>query len=207
MWPGIAPLIHRRNDDQPAPDTTLPRRKARADRRAPRFQSVRPRRSAVVGQRRKQRLIIQNILRDDVRSAAPTGDDALRKRDRPACRRDLAPSVTAEDGVDHHRIAALIVESAAEERTAILGKRAIYNYRVALIDMQSSSHTSCCHIERKGTVRNRQIGTMTKESSPTVVCCFICIKFTAINSYDASLNTHSPAAAACNHITPKNAVF
>jgi hypothetical protein len=134
---------------------------------------VRPRRSAVVGQRRKQRLIIQNIFRDDVRSAAPPGDDAPGERDRPAGRRDLAPSVAAEDGVDHHGIAALIVESASEGSTAILRERTIYNNRVALIGMQPSSNTGCCSIGRKSTVRNRLIGFMTKKSATTVVRCCI----------------------------------
>ena len=116
---------------------------------------MRPRRSAVVGQRRQQRLVIQNIFRNDVRSAAPPGDDAPGERDRPAGRRDLAPSVSLENTVDHHRIAALIKESAAGGRTAILGERTIYNNRVALIGMQPSSNTGCCSIGRKSTVRNR----------------------------------------------------
>lgn len=165
MRPEITPLIDRRNDDQPAPDTTLPRRETRADHRTPRFQSMRPRRSAVLRQRRQQRLVIQNIFRNDVRSAAPPGDDAPGERDRPAGRRDLASSVSLKNAVNRHRIAALIVESAAGRYAAIAGERAIHDENVALLVMHRSPRTSCHRIGRKRAVREQQTALPVEERS------------------------------------------
>jgi len=168
---------------------------------------MRPRRSAVVAQRLKQRLAPQNPFRDDVRSAAPFGDDALRERDRPAVRRDRVLSVTAEDGVDDNGIAAFIEESAAEQHAAIIGERGIHNDSPVLDGKQRTSRTSRRRIGGKRTVRDQQIAVPVEErAASAVIARPVEIQLATFHDGSTALKTHTPASADCRRVSSESAV-